>query len=617
MKPLNTHSRRWIFALALLALLIASAGPAFAELVNRMDDGDRSPSLMLTNPRWEIALTDYGYSDYLGYFRGYPHEMLSGEWGGAVSYERFDPANGSWTQVFSWLDPEWIFPNWATGSSFGVVTPLAVWDSNADTFIDRGYSEISNGDLMIKISHRMVKAQTPMGLGLGGGASVLSELWVLKEDYEFIAVTPNMIRNVNYYRFLHGHPSEDFEGGVVEDYDNAFYNWDDPVWPGQDCYIHDITQWSNHGGDQGNLGTEYIGFHSLQAPSGYGLGHFRGQGAGKPATGLHIDVEAADNLANNHGLYGPDEVAGAMRWFFCDMVEGDTAEINLILSVAGEEEIGCCNVEVWGEFGQWDPPTNSFFSSIVNCPGETFSDQFMACFADCDGAPLHFFDQDVQITLIQQSCGDDLSDIRLYPAAPETDANGCMPFILDIPDCISACCELVWEIRVGDCLFYYRLDLKTTDLNHDGRVDDLDLEYFHTVAIPQQDLCADFNGDGVVDPMDESYILNMMGCDCPDTPVGDALVPGEFGIVGNQPNPFNPKTDILFNLTETGDVKLTIYSVSGRQLATLVDGNLPAGQHKVSWDGKTTAGESVTSGIYFAMIESDGKTATRKMTMLK
>lgn len=616
MKRLHRILKRSTFVIALVTLMLATAAPAFAELVNRMDGGDRSPAMLLTNPRWEIALTDYGYSDYLGYFRGYPHEMLSGEWGGAVSYERYDPANGAWVPVFSWLDPEWIFPDWNTGSNFGVVTPLSVWDSNGDTFIDAGYSEISNGDLMIKISHRMVRAQTPMGLGLGGGASILSELWVLKEDYEFIAVTPNMIRNVNYYRFLHGHPSEDFEGGVVEDYDNAFYNWDDPVWPGQDCYIHDITQRSNFGGNQGTLGTEYIGFHSLQAPSGYGLGHYRGGAPGKPATGLHIDVEN-NALMNNHGLYGPDEVAGAMRWFFCDMVEGDTAEINLILSIAGEEEIGCCNVDVWGEFGQWNPPINAFEYPLVNCPGQGWSDQIMACFADCDGAPLHFFEQDFQINLIQQSCSDDLSGIRLFPGAPETDAAGCMPFILEVPECISACCELVWEIRAGDCVFYFRLDLKTTDLTGDGRVDDQDLEYFHLVAMPQQDLCADFNHDGIVDPQDEIHILNMMGCDCPDTPVGDALVPGTFGIVGNQPNPFNPKTDILFNLTETGEVKLRVYSVSGRELATLVDGNLPAGRHTVNWDGKTADGESVTSGIYFARIESGGETATRKMTLLK
>lgn len=612
MTPLTTNCKRLLLALAMVALLASGAS---AELVNRMGS-DRSPVQMMTNPRWEIALTDYGYSDYLGYFRGYPHEMLSGEWGGAVSYERFDPSNGAWIPVFSWLDPEWIFPDWNTGSSFFVVTPLSVWDSNADGYMDSGYSEISNGELMIKLSHKFVPAQTPMGLGLGTNTYALSDLWVLKEDYEIICVAPDRIRNVNYFRFLHGHPSEDFEGGVVEDYDNTFYNWDDAAWVNQDCYIHDITQWSSFGGNQGNLGTEYLGFHALQAPSGYGLGHYRGTGPGKPAAGLHIDVEN-NSLLNNHGLYGPDEVAGAMRWFFCDMQEGDVTEINLILSVGGQDEIGCCNIDAMGEIGQWNPPLNTYEYPFTNCPGMTWSDAVNFCFADCDGQPLHFFEQDFQISLVHQGCEGDLSGIRLFPGAPETDAQGCMPLILEIPDCLSVCCDLMWEIRVGECVFLFRLDLKTVDLNGDGNVDDLDLQHFFTISLPQQDPCADFNGDGVVDPQDEMVLLGMMGCNCSNTAAGDGLVPDRFGLVGNQPNPFNPRTDILFNLPEAADVELSVFSVSGRRVATLVKGHLPAGRHSVTWEGRGDGGEALTSGIYFARIESDGQTATRKMTLLK
>lgn len=612
---MNTRSRLRRLALS-LALVATLAGSAGAELVNRMVTGDRSPVQMMTNPRWEIALTDYGYSDYLGYFRGYPHEMLSGEWGGAVSYERFDAASGSWIPMFSWLDPEWIFPDWATGSSFVVVTPLATWDSTGDGYLDAGFSEIANGDLMIRISHKFVRARTPMGMGLGTGASVLSELWVLKEDYEFLAVTPDMIRNVNYHRFLHGHPAEDFQGTVYEDYDNAFHLWDDPVWPTQDCYIHDITQWSDFGGQQGILGREYIGFHALQAPSGYGLGHYRNHGPGKPAAGLHIDVEN-NALMNNHGLYGPDEVAGAMRWFLCDMQEGDSAEINLILSIGGEEDLGCCNISGQGEFGYWDSPTTTFVNELVTCPGEAFTNWMNFCFADCDGSPLSFAAQDFEVTLVQQSCEQDLSEIRLYPAEPHTDAFGCMPFILEIPDCLSACCDLLWEIRVGDCVFRVRLDLKTADLNGDGKVDDQDLEYFHTVALPQQDLCADFNRDGVVNGADEIFILDRMGCDCVDTPVGEGAAPLHFGITGNTPNPFNPRTDIQFSLPQAADVELSIYTVSGRRVATLIDGALPAGRHSASWEGKSDSGQSMTSGVYFARIASGDRVDTRKLTLLK
>ena len=390
-----------IFAMTLFATGLLAAEPT---LPIRMG-GDRSPVQLMTSPTWEIALTDYGYSDYLGYYRGYSHEMLSGEWGGAVSYEKFDPASGAWVSHFSWLDPEWIFPNWLTGSSFTVVTPLTVSDTNADSYMDYGYSEIANGDLMFRITHRFVDARTPMGLGLGSGASVLSEQWILKESYEIVSISPEPLRNVNYYRFLHGHPSEDFDGlDTYEDYDNAFYPYLDPVFPGQECYIHDITQWSGFGGVHGGLGREYIAFHSLQAPSGYGLGEYAGGGAGKPAAGLHIDIENTDTLLNNHGLFGPTEVAGAMRWFFCAMNEGSYERIDLILSVGADEEIGCCNVDAFGEVGYWDHPTQSYNYGLNHCPGMIWDDQVVFCLADCDGQPLVYNDDDFTATVVHSSC---------------------------------------------------------------------------------------------------------------------------------------------------------------------------------------------------------------------
>ncbi len=55
------------FTLGLVFLLIASLVNAESALPNRMGGDDRSPVQLMTSPTWEIALTDYGYSDYLGY----------------------------------------------------------------------------------------------------------------------------------------------------------------------------------------------------------------------------------------------------------------------------------------------------------------------------------------------------------------------------------------------------------------------------------------------------------------------------------------------------------------------------------------------------------------------
>lgn len=603
-----------LFGLMTFATTLFAAEPS---LPIRMGS-DRSPVQLMTSPTWEIALTDYGYSDYLGYYRGYTHEMLSGEWGGAVSYEKFDPASGAWVPHFSWLDPEWIFPDWLTGSSFGVVTPLTVVDSNADSYMDYGYSEIANADLLIRLTHKFVDARTPMGIGLGSGGSVISEQWILRESYEIMSISPEPLRNVNYYRFLHGHPSEDFDGlDTYVDYDNAFYSYADPVFPAQECFIHDITQQSAFGGVHGGLGREYIGFHALQAPSGYGLGDYIGHGSGKPAAGLHIDIENTDTLKNNDGLYGPGENAGAMRWFFCAMNEGSVERIDLILSVGADEDIDCCNVDGNSEVGYWDNPTQTYVYPLNHCPGMTWSEPINFCMADCDGWPLQFNDSDFIITRVHADCSDDISGITLTTGDSSTDAFGCMPLVLTVPDCISVCCEIVWEIRVGNCVFKVRLDLKTLDLNGDGMVTSHDDDLFWTYSLPNQDLCADFNRDWVVDDFDAPYISDNYDCNCTGTAVGEGQVPTEFKLLGNVPNPFNPKTDIRFELPSEGMVQVTIFSISGRHLRDLQNSTLPAGSHSVEWDGRNDGGENVPSGIYFARIDSDFGTATMKMTMLK
>jgi PKD repeat protein len=80
----------------------------------------------------------------------------------------------------------------------------------------------------------------------------------------------------------------------------------------------------------------------------------------------------------------------------------------------------------------------------------------------------------------------------------------------------------------------------------------------------------------------------------------------------NEPNPFNPATQIKFNLRSEGAVKLTIYNLRGQMVATLADGTLAAGEHVVTWDASEHA-----SGVYFYRLEGPGFSETRKMTMLK
>ncbi|MEW5922451.1 MAG: lectin like domain-containing protein [Candidatus Zixiibacteriota bacterium] len=110
--------------------------------------------------------------------------------------------------------------------------------------------------------------------------------------------------------------------------------------------------------------------------------------------------------------------------------------------------------------------------------------------------------------------------------------------------------------------------------------------------------------------------------DSAQSPVGvgdnnDDRLPDRFRLGQNYPNPFNMATKIGFSLARAADVKLEIYNILGRKLATLLDQSLPAGNHTVQWDGLDMSGKPVASGIYFYRIQAGDFIDTRKMIMLK
>jgi len=83
-------------------------------------------------------------------------------------------------------------------------------------------------------------------------------------------------------------------------------------------------------------------------------------------------------------------------------------------------------------------------------------------------------------------------------------------------------------------------------------------------------------------------------------------------LLGNYPNPFNPTTEISFNLPSASHVKLEVFNVMGQKVATLVNGQFEAGEHVVQWDGRDAA-----SGVYFYRLQADDFVDTKKMMLLK
>jgi hypothetical protein len=85
----------------------------------------------------------------------------------------------------------------------------------------------------------------------------------------------------------------------------------------------------------------------------------------------------------------------------------------------------------------------------------------------------------------------------------------------------------------------------------------------------------------------------------------------------NAPNPFNPATTIRYTLPAAGAVDLGVFDVRGRRVATLVSGTRLAGLNRAAWDGRDSAGNAASSGVYFCRLRADGRSLTRKMVLLK
>jgi hypothetical protein len=96
------------------------------------------------------------------------------------------------------------------------------------------------------------------------------------------------------------------------------------------------------------------------------------------------------------------------------------------------------------------------------------------------------------------------------------------------------------------------------------------------------------------------------------TSVAASEVPSAYTLAQNYPNPFNPSTVIRFAIPKEARVRLQVYSMTGALVATVVDGEMPAGWHEVAFDGS-----GMTSGVYVYRIHAGEFVYARKMMLLK
>ena len=90
------------------------------------------------------------------------------------------------------------------------------------------------------------------------------------------------------------------------------------------------------------------------------------------------------------------------------------------------------------------------------------------------------------------------------------------------------------------------------------------------------------------------------------------LAPSEFALSSSYPNPFNPSTSMDLSLNESGYVSVKVYNVMGQVVSTLVDGNMDAGYHTLTWNA-----DNMPSGMYLVRVQSGSNVETQKLMLLK
>jgi hypothetical protein len=108
--------------------------------------------------------------------------------------------------------------------------------------------------------------------------------------------------------------------------------------------------------------------------------------------------------------------------------------------------------------------------------------------------------------------------------------------------------------------------------------------------------------------------------DQPAVPQGVNAVfssPYRFELSQNAPNPFNPSTTIRLSLAETGNTRLDVYNMNGQLVRTLIDGNMTAGPHEITWDGTDAVGRQIASGVYLYRLSAGENVQVRRMVLVR
>ena len=180
---------------------------------------------------------------------------------------------------------------------------------------------------------------------------------------------------------------------------------------------------------------------------------------------------------------------------------------------------------------------------------------------------------------------------------------------------------MLHELQEGVMINSHTLEDGTTRVlavNLDGGLLPFSSDGFITIPVTMNTGRGDrvkvgINDIQLIDQNGESIPVNAKG----DGSVALELIPMKYALYQNFPNPFNPVTEIQFDIPDISTVELVVYNLMGQEVRRLVNGEIQAGYHRIVWDGLNNRGESVSTGVYIYSLISPSFHSTKKMVLLK
>jgi hypothetical protein len=127
----------------------------------------------------------------------------------------------------------------------------------------------------------------------------------------------------------------------------------------------------------------------------------------------------------------------------------------------------------------------------------------------------------------------------------------------------------------------------------------------------------DFLNDTIVALSDTAEPLFWLGGQDLGIKNSPDVMPSNYFLSQNFPNPFNPVTTLKYNILENGLVNITIYDILGNVVNNLINANQSSGYKSVQWNATNNQGEPVSAGVYLYKIQAGDFVDTKKMILLK